>query len=316
MKPYLGKENFLQTVFLLISFCILIISNNCMTLITMEKAWGIKAKERSSCGRCWFKMDEEPFPLRSVYNGTYSLFGYIKSSNGAILIYPNFLIDVPLSFALDTVLLPISIPNAIIREMNFRGYSVSTDKFSIRKVYFQDEELDLNPDDFIILKNGNDQYARDSKKVYYRKYQIEGADPDSFNVLEEKEKFYSKDKNRVFFEGTEIKGADVISFQAINAHYSKDKKSVFFKREIIDGANPIKFRFFQISSEAKLGASASCDKVPSELYSTDGQFVFYGATKIKDADIKTFVVTGKGCNTAEDKYHFFLGDSSYKKEIK
>jgi hypothetical protein len=67
-------------------------------------------------------------------------------------------------------------------------------------------------------------------------------DPKSFKVLSNND--YGKDTKRVYYQGGVIFGADPASFQLINNEgYAKDKHAVFLERSKIIHANPSSFEY-------------------------------------------------------------------------
>ena len=67
-------------------------------------------------------------------------------------------------------------------------------------------------------------YWTDEKKVFFRHYEIKGADIDTFLQYDG---VWAKDKKHCYMGGERIKEADVETFQALNFTYAKDKSNVW-----------------------------------------------------------------------------------------
>lgn len=119
---HLGEEflrvNWKITNFIIRLYLVLLL-NNCMTIVTADRAWSIETNN-GSCSQCWDFAPRGPYPLRSVYHGTYKdLELFLKGIFSGDFFYIILLLDLPFSFSLDTILLPLSIPNAIIQHFEY-----------------------------------------------------------------------------------------------------------------------------------------------------------------------------------------------------
>lgn len=152
--------------------------------------------------------------------------------------------------------------------------------------------IDADPNTFDAY---NDQYAHDSRMVFYQGYSVEGfndlyaivgADVASFQAFEDG---YAKDEYFVYFRGEVIPGADAetfVSFGPIDVPYAKDKHVVYRENERIDGFEPSSFRIVDKSSRRAIYL-ADDKRVGMEVWFSDDQV---GTEEIPDADPATFEV--------------------------
>ncbi|WP_370315423.1 DKNYY domain-containing protein [Thalassolituus sp.] len=96
----------------------------------------------------------------------------------------------------------------------------------------------------------SNEYARDSKHIYFNGKVVETIDYDSFELLS---RLYAKDKNAVYIYGKREERADVLSFEVLgfdvpdskiqsDSYYAKDKNSVWYFHNIVKGADPESFK--------------------------------------------------------------------------
>jgi hypothetical protein len=174
----------------------------------------------------------------------------------------------------------------------------------------------------------NNEYAKDSKQVYWETLVIKGADPNTFVCLGQ---LYSKDKEKVFWREQEINGADPDSFQIVDGAnlWSKDKKDFYFGADPLHVVDVASFKIinkgwaqddkayyavplFKKVRKVEVG-KVDCDyptmKILSEGYAVDKNHAYYGNIQIESADIKAF--QAKGYFSAKDKYRkYFLGEDA------
>jgi hypothetical protein len=203
-----------------------------------------------------------------------------------------------------------------------QGYKVENGKWSliqhnegVGRMVTQVEGADLNS-----FKPLNNEYAKDSKQVYWETLVIKGADPNTFVCLGQ---LYAKDKEKVFWREREINGADSDSFQIVDGAnlWSKDKKDFYFGEIPLGVIDVASFKIInngwakddkayyavpQFSKKGKVDCDYPTMKVLSELYAVDKNRAYYGCSPIEGVDVKTFQVTGD--ITAKDKYRKYRGE--------
>lgn len=138
-------------------------------------------------------------------------------------------------------------------------------------------------------------YSKDRESVYYFYTKINEADPGSFSIVGND---FSKDKNGVYFKTQSLKGADAATFRLIppneNApdefYYAKDKDHVFWNDKMFGEIDMAGFKVLGLG------------------YATDGKYIYYHTTIVKDANPSTFKIYehGYGDADAEDAKNKYL----------
>ena len=101
-------------------------------------------------------------------------------------------------------------------------------KDSVNVYYKQYQLLGADAKSFKILSNG---YSCDNDKVYFKNIILKNADARTFKVLTN---FYAKDKNKLWFCEKEVSGiTDIINFEVIDGYFSKNKTSVFLNKDTV-----------------------------------------------------------------------------------
>jgi hypothetical protein len=117
------------------------------------------------------------------------------------------------------------------------------------------------------LRGCTERYVWDQTHVYYINGPVLEANPICFQDLGN---FWSRDDERCFFQARQVSGADAPSFRVIDHTFAADRNRIygFGGRVIVENA----------ADPVHLG---------NNYYSIAGD-VFFGSTKIPDADLQTF----------------------------
>jgi hypothetical protein len=149
----------------------------------------------------------------------------------------------------------------------------------------------------------SDFQGMDDHAVYFSSKAFKDADRNSFVFLDLN---FSKDNNSVYSFREPIKGADAQSFQLLGNGYYMDKNHIYLFDETVEGANPKNTtysignlylrsgNFIYRGKGLIVGANADTFELYKDengyatSYSRDGRHIFYEASEILDADIKSF----------------------------
>ncbi len=180
----------------------------------------------------------------------------------------------------------------------------------------------------------NDEYARDTAKVYHDGEGFTVRDINSYQRIGDQ---HAKDKISGYYMRAEIKGSEGSTFAFVDGHYSKDAKHVFWsdydsakgvhkpvKLSItVPGGDPATFAIIkddyagdihQVYYEGRvLSKSPATFRVLEIGYATSDKSVFYRGDVVTGADAASFVVlpgAGEGV-TAQDKH----GQFNYEKRV-
>jgi len=168
-----------------------------------------------------------------------------------------------------------------------------------------------------------DLYAKDINKVYYKAITITNADPKTFSVLGD---LYAIDKMHVFYEAHIITG-NPNKFKLIGKYYGKDDEIVYSGGVLLSKVkdaksfelikdNWAKDKFYYYASgKPILGADYNSFEIIDEGYAKDKSSVYfetlYSFKVVKNADPKTFKLTGKYNNIGRDKNGcYFFGEQT------
>lgn len=89
---------------------------------------------------------------------------------------------------------------------------------------------------------GDEDYAKDSRRVFYRGRVIKDADPSTFEILlDTTYANYAKDKTHVYLEGYPVFGADPATFRVIKTPYGRDATTVYCGTVPMNVANAADF---------------------------------------------------------------------------
>lgn len=148
----------------------------------------------------------------------------------------------------------------------------------------------------------------DGRKVYYRHYEIKGADKDTFEVLWG---LYARDKKHCYFQSNRLAGADCESFVVLNPTYAKDKTMVWGFGSRIKEADAASFEACDAGAQPlsiRKDAIEPYMEITEKGYGKDAHNVYYMGfwgkpTVVKNADPATFVSFGD--NYAKDAQRVF-----------
>ena len=175
------------------------------------------------------------------------------------------------------------------QKIYYEGYDHKNGKF----INYDDEVKNIDLDSFEQL---NPFYARDNNTVYFRKVSNE-----SIPTIHAGSIFYVKDSQNAYhvevdkdgnIKETKLDNADVGKLVSWNEILAKDEKSVYRYGEKIDYIDAVSFNGDGIG------------------YGKDKNNWYYGVTKIKNADYKSFKEIKGSLTFAKDKYNVF-----YKEKI-
>jgi hypothetical protein len=145
----------------------------------------------------------------------------------------------------------------------------------------------------------NGLYWTDGKKVYFRHYEIKGADIESFLQYPG---YWAMDKNHCYSGSGRLRGADVKTFRVLNMTYAKDKFNVWTLIGKVEGADAETFEVCD-SGKYSLGKNIKNGKTYESFvpygFGKDKNNVYYydtvGKPKLlKNAISETFVSLGDG----------------------
>ncbi len=131
----------------------------------------------------------------------------------------------------------------------------------------------------VTVFNKNDEnalYRTDGKTVYYRMYEIKGADIETFEQFPGD---WAKDKAHCYCGGTRLQKADPISFEVLNYTYAKDKSNVWTMGGRIPGADS---ETFEVCDSGKKSLGPTFDWSPGKQKIWYELFVPYGFAKDKN----------------------------------
>ena len=164
-----------------------------------------------------------------------------------------------------------------------------------------------------------DLYAKDNKQVYYEEKIITNADPKTFRVLGD---LYSVDKANIYYKTKALKGNSK-DFRLIGDYYATDNELIYRQGELLVVKDVKSFKLlndgwakdktaFYIDGNPVVGADYETFEILSSDYAKDKSKVYYisinTSEEIKDADAKTFKLTGKYNNIGKDKNScYFFG---------
>jgi DKNYY family len=188
-------------------------------------------------------------------------------------------------------------------------------------------KIGANDATMTVLKDG---WARDKDHIYCHGVPVKGADVATFQP--QYGTLFARDKSHVFLVGPEpgsstceiIVGADPDTFKAIKMPYSRDKSKVFCGTVPMNVANMQAFEvlsnsqmmntFFDQGSflfeygDAFKDFNVSKDQpavTGNGAWARDGQFYYFGPTRMDQADYATFrVIDGFNSSDKNRKYMF------------
>ncbi|QQS61626.1 MAG: DKNYY domain-containing protein [Candidatus Moraniibacteriota bacterium] len=132
-------------------------------------------------------------------------------------------------------------------------------------------------------------YKVEGKAIYHEECQLAGADVNAFEFVQNG---FAKTKKNVYFKGNRIDGLDPSTLKVISEDYVADAKGIYFLSADMIHVEKISFQMpekFQI-----LGGG----------YSTDGEFLMYGNSKI-GLYSETFHILSEKARTAEDEKLYY-----------
>lgn len=230
----------------------------------------------------------------------------------------------------------VSLLEALIRTVTVEGDRNFEKRVTLSEDFSKDENAVYWLGSYIVMNADvnsfqiyDNEYARDSQRVYFngyveggstrKLYQILGADVSTFESLGNG---YARDKNHAYFRGNDIAGADAASFAGVDqpfVYYAKDKNSAYSGADRLSNFNASTFRVYEGSSpggmyllddqrvwlhtwfsdsdayEMREIVSADPDtfKVLKGVWAIDKNQAFYGTHPIEGVDLKTYEVFGK-----------------------
>lgn len=157
----------------------------------------------------------------------------------------------------------------------------------------------------IVLK---DEYAKDTKSVYFKAKRIEDADPSTFKVETEHPYVYGSDKNRVWLEDIVVRGADPDTFEMLTFPYSRDRSQIYCGTlpmkiqnvdsfEVLDGGSSLRTQFkkgnWLKEQYDEVDVSQDNPLCTGDGWARDDQAYYCGAFEVKDADYGSFTILNR-----------------------
>jgi len=179
----------------------------------------------------------------------------------------------------------------------------------------------VNPNSFLVLKNGNHgDYGTDGINIYHGGSIIKRADVHSFKILN---RYYSTDKNTVFYFNRIVNEADRKSFRAFDyddyspyEYCAADKYNLYERGVKFTNANPNKVRFLDgyIADDKNVydnyngflieGRDGKTFQVLNQNYTKDKNGGYDVNGKIEGSDGKTFQSLGEGYSKDKNSVYY------------
>ncbi|RCU43833.1 hypothetical protein DU002_18305 [Corallincola holothuriorum] len=155
----------------------------------------------------------------------------------------------------------------------------------------------------------SEDYAKDSRRAYWKGEPIDDANPDSFSVISmahisHQETYFAKDNEHVYSYGQLLVGANPANFSLINTIYAHDERNVFYFDQMIasfsadfktftgeesDRYLAIRDEVF-CDGEVLKGASPNKFELLVDGYSKDHRYVFYRGEALNNAHAPSFQI--------------------------
>ncbi len=125
--------------------------------------------------------------------------------------------------------------------------------------------------------NETAQYWTDGKSVFFRRWEIKGADIDSFEQFPGS---WAKDKAHCYIVGSRLQNADTATFEVLNFTYAKDRYNVWTMGGRIADADAATF---EACDSGRHSLGPDYDRLPDGTKKSYERFVPYGYGKDKNS---------------------------------